>query len=150
MSSTLWFGWALMLGGIGYLVSGEERLQRFLSLQNTEDVFGRIEGSVNMGFVELLTTYPLGNGLGGGGTSIPYFLLYLIRNPVVMENEYCRILLEQGVVGLALWLSFIVWSLSRPAPAPDHPWSLGCRLLWIAGLSTFALALFGTGMMTSI
>src|SRR5262249_43859855 len=150
MSTALWFGWALMLAGVAYIVSGEERMQRFLSLQNTDEVLGRVEGSVNMNFLELLTHYPLGNGLGGGGTSIPYFLQHLIANSVAMENEYCRILLEQGVVGLALWITFIAWLLSRPAPKSDRPWFLGWRLLWVSCLSTFILALIGIGMMTAI
>jgi hypothetical protein len=103
-----------------------------------------------MSFLELLTTYPMGNGLGGGGTSIPFFLQHLIKDPVVMENEFCRILLEQGAVGLALWLGFMLWLLTRPAPPWRHPWALGWRLFWIGCASNFALAILGTGMMTSI
>jgi hypothetical protein len=150
MSAHLWIGWALMLAGIGYIVSGEERLQRFLSLQKTEEVFERLEYSVNMSFLELVVTYPLGNGLGGGGTSVPYFLRYLVQNPIWIENEFCRILLELGVVGLGMWLGFVCWFLARPAPRQAHPWSLGCRLLWFACLANFLLALLGTGMMTAI
>jgi hypothetical protein len=145
-----WLTWVLLLAGVGYLVSGEERMQRFLSLQKTEEVIGRIEGSVNMGFWELATLYPLGNGLGGGGTSVPFFLQHLIRNPVTMENEYCRILLEQGLVGLVLWSAFITWALMRPAPRPGDPWHLGCRLLWYGCLGSFAASLLGTGLMTAI
>jgi hypothetical protein len=150
MSGPMWIGWALMLMGIGYLVSGDDRLQRVLSLFVYDDVVGRIEGSVNMTFVELLTTYPMGNGLGGGGTSIPFFLLHLIKDPVAMENEYSRLLLEQGLVGLVLWLCFIFWFFRQPLPGDRHPWSLGCRLLWYSCLASFGLAILGTGLMTSI
>jgi hypothetical protein len=150
MNALLWIGWALMLGGLGYLVSGEERMQRFMTLQNTDEVIQRVEGSVNMGFVDLLTTYPLGNGLGGGGTSIPFFLQHLISDPVMMENEYCRIMLEEGVVGLALWLAFFFWLLSRSAPKGQAPWSLGWRLVWVICLSNIVLATLGTGLMTAI
>jgi hypothetical protein len=150
MSVALWVGWILMLVGVGFLVSSEERMQRFFTLQNTDEVVVRIEGSVNMNFLDLLTNYPLGNGLGGGGTSIPYFLQDLITNPVMMESEYSRILLEQGVVGLALWITFVTWIFTRPAPATQHPWALGRRLLWVFALSAFAAGLIGIGLMTAI
>ena len=48
--------------------------------------------------------------------------------------------MNQGVVGLALWLSFMVWVLGRPAPAPRHSWSLGWRLLWVCCLTNFLMA----------
>ncbi len=145
-----WFGLLLVLAGVGYIVSGEQRFQRFLTLQDTDKVVGRIEGSVNMSFGELLVTYPIGNGMGAGGTSIPYFLQYLIRNPIGMENEYSRILLEQGIVGLVLWVIFIGWALSRRGPpAADH-WFLSWRLLWIFALGNFALSALGTGLMAAI
>ncbi|HEU0049484.1 MAG TPA: hypothetical protein VFQ43_17995, partial [Nitrososphaera sp.] len=88
-------GWVLILIGISWLAFGEERLQRFTELQNTQMVSERIVGSVNMNFFEAAATYPFGNGLGGGGTSIPYFLQNRIEKPVLIENEYARILLEQ-------------------------------------------------------
>src|SRR5207302_10987676 len=78
--------WLVALLGIGLIVSGEERLQRFTELLNTNFVVQRIAGSVNRGFLELAGKYPLGNGLGGGGTSIPYFLQDLIRNSTQIEN----------------------------------------------------------------
>jgi hypothetical protein len=146
----IWLLWILMLAGVAYVVSGEERLQRFLTLQRTEEVLSRIEGSVNMNFWELMTLYPMGNGLGGGGTSVPFFLQHLIRDPVLMENEYSRILLEQGLAGLALWIAFIAWAFTRPAPRRSDPWWTGYRLLWWTCLGNFALSLLGTGLMTSI
>ena len=67
-----WLGCILIVAAIGYVVSGEERFQRFTTLENTDMVTDRVAGSVNMSFVELLARYPLGNGLGAGGTSMPY------------------------------------------------------------------------------
>jgi hypothetical protein len=145
-----WLAWVLLLAGIGYVASGEERMQRFLTLQDTDAVVERIEGSVNMDFLDLLTLYPLGNGLGGGGTSVPFFLQHLIHNPVQMENEYCRIMLEQGVVGLVLWIAFIVRSFTRRPPSPSSAWRLNWWLLWCSCLGAFVLGLMGTGLMTSI
>jgi hypothetical protein len=145
-----WLGWIAMLVGVAYVVSGEERMQRFLTLFNTEEVLERVEGSVNLSFLELLSRYPMGNGLGAGGTSIPFFLQGLITNPVGLENEYSRILLEQGVVGLGLWGAFIAWVFTRPTPPRGAPWWLGWRLLWYAAAGNFALAVLGTGLMTAI
>ena len=55
----------------------------------------------------------MGNGLGGGGTSMPYFLESQVRHPVQIENEYGRIMLEEGLPGLALWLGLILWTVTR-------------------------------------
>jgi hypothetical protein len=142
--------WVMMIAGVGYLVSGEERMQRFLTLQKTDEVMTRIEGSINVTFWELMTLYPMGNGLGGGGTSVPFFLRHLIKDPVLIENEYGRIMLEQGLAGLFLWLAFLVWAFSRPTPRKSDPWRLGWRLLWYTCLGNFALSLLGTGLMVSI
>src|SRR6266436_7427632 len=143
-------GWVLILSGISWLAFGEERLQRFTELQNTQMVSERVIGSVNMGFFELAATYPFGNGLGGGGTSIPYFLRDRIERPIGMENEYARIMLEQGVLGLGLWLAFISWLVTRPGLAKSDPWFYGNRLAWVTCAVYFGTGLIGTGLLTSI
>jgi hypothetical protein len=97
-----------------------------------------------------LVTYPFGNGIGAGGTSIPFFLEHLVRDPVGIENEYGRILLEQGAAGLILWIAFILWFLGRrPADRRDS-WQFGKILLWFFTLTSFAFAMIGTGLMTSV
>jgi hypothetical protein len=143
-------GWMLLLCGIGWLVSGEERLQRFMELQNSDAVVERVSWSVNMSFFEIAAKYPFGNGLGGGGTSIPYFLQGRIINPVAMENEYARIMLEQGILGLLIWIFFILWLLRRHHESPNDAWYLGRRLAWVACAVFFATGLLGTGLMTSV
>jgi hypothetical protein len=151
LRGTIWVVWSLLIAGVAYIVSGEERMQRFLSLERTEDVIGRVQNSVNMNFLELFVAYPFGNGMGAGGTSIPFFLRhYLVGDHIGLENEYCRILLEQGVAGLALWLAFIVWFLGRRSANPLDSWLFGKKLLWFFSLANFAVAATGTGLMTSI
>jgi hypothetical protein len=150
LKGLLWSGWLLLLGGIGYLVASEERLQRFLTLRDTDYVANRIVGSVNLTFWDLVLNYPLGNGLGGGGTSIPHFLKDLIIRPVAMENEYARILLEQGLPGLCLWAAFLFWVFTRPTGPGHEAWSLGRRLLWFTCAAYFASGLLGTGLLTSV
>lgn len=126
-------------------------MQRFLSIQDLEKVTDRIESSVNYTFLELLVEYPFGNGMGAGGTSLPFFLQhYLPARTVMIENEYGRILLEQGIGGLILWLGFIAWLLTRPPPRDGSSWSLGWRLMWWLSAGTFGLAILGTGLMTAI
>ncbi|HMF56822.1 MAG TPA: hypothetical protein VK619_10805 [Pyrinomonadaceae bacterium] len=143
-------GWFILLCGIGWVASGEARLQRFMELGDTDMVAERLSWSVNMSFVEAAAKYPFGNGLGGGGTSIPYFLQDRIRDPVLMENEYARIMLEQGLLGLMVWVAFIVWVLTRQNYNRSDPWYLGRRLAWVMCAVTFAYAVLGTGLLTSV
>lgn len=145
-----WVAWLMLLGGVGYIITSAERFQRFMSLENTELLMTRLEGSVNMSFFELLVAYPIGNGMGAGGTSVPFFLQHLLRDPVALENEYSRILLEQGVPGLLIWLAFILWVVSRRPRVGADPWSFGKLLLWIVCLLNLASALLGIGLMTAI
>lgn len=141
--------WVFVMVIVGWLVSGQERLQRFTTLQDPDLIAERIAGSVNLSFFELASRYPLGNGLGGGGTSIPYFLQDRVRNSVLMENEYARITLEQGIPGVLIWTLFLFWLLSRNPPA-DPSWQLARRLVRIAGAASFASGLLGTGLLTAI
>jgi hypothetical protein len=142
--------WVVLALAVAYVVSGEERLQRFLTLRDSSYVTERIAGSVNLGIAEVALQYPLGNGLGGGGTSIPYFLQDRVRNVVAIENEYARILLEQGIPGLLIWLGFLAWAFTRSTNRPGQPWFLSRRLVWTWGLGAFATGVLGTGLLTSI
>ena len=69
----------------------------------------RIGESVNDSFFDVISQHPLGRGLAGGGTSIPYFLREDREPAQIIENEYARIALEQGLPGLMIWLLFLVW-----------------------------------------
>lgn len=143
-------GCLILLFSIGWIVSGEQRLQRFMELRDTDAVVERISWSVNMNFFEIVTNYPFGNGLGGGGTSMPYFAQGLINNPVTMENEYARITLEQGILGLLIWVLFTLWLFTRWNKDPSDSWFLGRRLAWVACAVYFVIALTGTGLLTAI
>src|ERR1041384_1588295 len=143
-------GWLLLLCAIGWLVSSEQRLQRFMELRNTDSVVERISWSVNMGFLEVAAKYPFGNGLGGGGTSIPYFLQDRIKSRILIENEYGRIMLEQGIVGLLIWIAFVIWVITRPDRDSFSSWYLGRRLAKVACAALFVSAILGTGLLTSI
>ena len=141
----------LLVAAAGIAAMSNVRFQRFRSLGDTEAVADRIAGSVNREFWEVLVQYPLGNGLGGGGSSMPHFLHAEIRNPIGLENEYARIVCEQGIVGLLLWSAFIGWLLYRaPVAFQKTPWQNGRRLAWCLSLCNMATGLIGVGMLTSI
>ncbi|MGE0882720.1 MAG: hypothetical protein AB7P14_04200 [Blastocatellales bacterium] len=144
-------GWALMLAGVFWVVSNDARLQRFTSLSDTEYVVTRVQGSVNLNFASLALRYPMGNGLGGGGTSIPYFLQDLVRGGTGgLESEYSRIMLEQGMPGLCLWAGFLLWAFLRYPNSRPSDWMLGRRLAYFAGLGYFLTGLTGVGTLTAI
>lgn len=143
-------GWFLLLATIGWVASSETRLQRFLELRNTAAIAERVSWSVNMSFLEIMGEYPFGNGLGGGGTSIPYFLQGLIINPVAIENEYGRIVLEQGVLGLLIWVAFIIWLLTRKNQNINNTWYVGRRIAWLTCAASFASGMLGMGIFTSV
>jgi hypothetical protein len=141
----------LLVAAAGIAAMSNIRFQRFKSLGDTEAVAERLAGSVNRGFWEILVQYPLGNGLGGGGSSMPHFLHAEIRNPIGLENEYARIACEQGVVGLLVWVCFIVWFLCRaPIAFQKTAWQNGRRLAWCLSLCNLATGLIGIGLLTSI
>jgi hypothetical protein len=128
-----------------------ERFQRFKSLSDTDYVEERISGSVNRSFFQILLEYPMGNGLGGGGTNIPYFLQGQVRNPIGMENEYARILCEQGIIGLLLWVGFILWFGSHYKTVfAKGPWGNCRRLVWCLCVFSLVSGAIGTGMLTAI
>lgn len=140
-------------GAIAYVVSSDERMQRFTTLEDTERVVRRIHGSANVGILEVVVSYPLGNGLGGAtGTSIPAFLMNEQSNfrQIGGENEYCRIALELGLIGLFLWIGFLVAILTRKAYGPSPAWDTGARILWLYSAISWGTALIGTGTLTSI
>src|SRR3989442_12197068 len=58
--------WLILLVCVGWAVSADGRLQRFNTLSDTEYVGRRFAGSINMTFFDVISTYPISNGLGGG------------------------------------------------------------------------------------
>ena len=142
-------GLVVMLILTGWLIANNARLQRFSTVFDSEFVSARLSGSLNLPVLEAALEYPFGVGIGGGGTSIPYFLQDEILEPVAAENEYIRIMLEEGVLGLILWIVFIIWMLTRQS-AMHLKVAPGRKLARFIALTYFAMACLGTGMMTSV
>ncbi|MBV8359246.1 MAG: O-antigen ligase family protein [Deltaproteobacteria bacterium] len=143
----IWVGLTLVVAAA---VAVTPRMQRFLTLEDTGYVAQRIHGSINQNFISLAIEYPMGNGLGGGGTSLPYFLQDRLSDPVGLENEYARIMAEQGIPGLLLWLGFIVWLAMRPPAPGSNPWYKGKSLARLFCLISFVTAPIGLGMLDAI
>ncbi len=150
-ASTL-FALALVAAAVAYLVVNVERLQRFTTLGDTEMVQRRFNQSMSLSFFGVLTTYPVGAGLASAfGTSIPYFLASTdgVRDQIGLENEYARLLLEEGLVGLGLWLWFIaVSTFRRRRPAEASP-SAAAYMLAFTVIS-WGTGLTGTGLLSSV
>ena len=61
--------------------------------------------------------FPSMNVLSRSASSIPSFLADRAPPQIASENEYSRIQIEQGWVGLFAWLAFLGWLFMRP-PRP--------------------------------
>lgn len=142
--------WIVILLLVAYVVATNERLQRFTTLSDKEFVSSRVESSVNVSLLDALTEYPFGVGIGGGGTSIPYFLADKVERPMAIESDLGRIQLELGIIGTAAWLAFILWIITRPRASRGDPWFLGLRLAWFACMTFLIIGLIGTGLFTAI
>lgn len=145
-----WMRWAIAVALVGYVVAGDARFQRFTTLQDTSGVSDRIAASVNEEFFDLVGEHPLGRGLASGGTSVPHFLQTSFEQGAILENEYARLALEQGIPGLLLWLLFIAWVLTRRLGPKKDEWRLARRLAWVAAAAIFATGLVGMGMLVSV
>jgi hypothetical protein len=146
-----WVVFIVLLGAVAWLAMTNERFQRFKSLGESDTFSDRVAGSVNRGFWEILAEYPMGNGLGGGGTSIPYFLQGQVRRPIGMESEYARLLCEQGIIGLLLWVAFVGWFLSRVRSAfSKGPWGTFRKLSWCLSAVCLGTAGIGIGLFNAI
>jgi hypothetical protein len=143
---------AVIFACVGWIVIHNPRLQRFTTLSDTGLVEERLDSSYGASgsLLDAAIKFPMGNGLGGGGTSIPYFLRDRLIDPVAMENEYARIMLEQGIPGLLVWLAFLVWVIVSPMPKKNNPWRFALQLARIYLAISFAAGATGTGMLNSI
>jgi hypothetical protein len=142
--------WIALLGCLVWIVAHEERLQRFMTLRDIGQVATRVESSARVSYLDLVNEYPFGTGLGGGGTSVPYFLRDRVRDPIFIENEYARLTLELGLPGLLLWVGFLLWAFSRRTQQGSDPWFIGRRLFWFACAAYFVTGFIGVGLLTSI
>ena len=146
------------LGAVGLALAAlavantDERLQRVKTLEDTEFVSERLRASANESFFELMVNYPIGAGMGSSvGTSIPFFLADRVPRAIGLENEYSRILVDQGLPGLGLWLAFLAWLLHRPPPLRlGTPWGLGVILMYALVVTNWATAFIGAGTLSSI
>jgi len=143
-------GWLVVLIVVGYVVGTHQRMQRFTTLRDKQFVESRFEASVNTTLLDAMIDYPFGVGLGGGGTSMPFFLIDRVNMPVAVESEWGRIELETGLLGLAAWSGFLLWVFTRRQASRGDPAFLGFRLAWYGCLVFMGFGFIGTGLFTSI
>lgn len=136
---------------VAWIVGGNERLQRFTALGDPAAIQRRIKGSVNERFLEIAAQYPLGAGLArGAGTSVPSFLMKYAKPAIGLENEYSRILVEQGLIGVGLYVGFILWTFARRPRAPSPEWELGYNLIRGLNAATWGTTFIGAGLLLSV
>lgn len=142
-----------ILVGVGVWVANtNERFQRAATLSDTNYVANRVAGSANDSFFALAMDYPMGAGMGSAvGNSIPFFLADQAPEQVGMENEFCRILVDQGWIGLGAWLAFVGWLCVRPPRSrPAVPWRIGVVFMYAMTMTTWMTAFIGTGTLSSV
>jgi hypothetical protein len=136
---------------VGAVVMNTPRFQRFLTLQDTDAIATRVGWSMNMSLTNVLLEYPLGNGLGSGaGTSVPFFLIDLAKPQIGLENEFGRIALEQGLIGLVLWLCFLAWMATKMPPRRRGGSLVAERMMWLLVMVLWCTAFIGTGLLASV
>ena len=151
LSMKLLGGMTALAVSVGAVVLYNPRFQRFLTLEDTDYVTTRVSWSVNTSLLDVITTYPLGNGLGSAaGTSIPFFLMGLARPQYGLENEFARIAMEQGIIGLLLWVLFLGWLFTRLPPRRRGGSLVAERMMWATVVVLWGTAVIGTGLLSSI
>ncbi len=81
---------------------------------------------------------------------MPYFLANRVRSVGVIESEYGRIMLEQGIPGLLLWLGFAIWVVAQGVQRRTEPWAIGHRLAWVAVAASLLTGFLGLGLFASV
>jgi hypothetical protein len=141
----------LLATGLAVIVPRFEQFKRIETLRDEELVTERFEASVNLSMLDALAKYPLGRGLGSAfGTSIPYFLADEARPQLGAENEFARIALEEGLLGLVLWLGFIAFTLLRDPRGLQALGGLPDRMMYVLCLASWAQGLIGAGMLGAV
>jgi len=143
-------GWIMVLIIVGFVVSSNPRFQRFTMLSDQEYVTSRVKSSVSVTIFDAIAEYPFGVGLGGGGTSMPFFLIQRVHRPVMVESELGRIHLETGLIGTTAWILFMIWVFTRPRVQKADLWFVGLRLAWVICVVCAIAGLIGIGLLTSI
>jgi hypothetical protein len=142
----------LVAATTAYIVSSDARFQRFATLQDPDVVAERLSGSLNMTVVDVMSEYPLGAGLGSAfGTNIPPMLLPFATNQIGAENEYARFGVEQGWIGLTLWVAFLIWIIVTGLRTRNPlGGALGARLMYCLVVGVWGNALLGAGILAAI
>lgn len=86
---------------------GERVLERFGKL-TLSDTFSEARTSQNEDLLDAWKNLFLGNGLGSGGNEARK-----MGYPAVTDSNYVKILVEQGIIGFLLFISFVIATCKR-------------------------------------
>ncbi len=127
---------------VGLLVSGSNKVERFGSLLNPSEVWGRINIVLQPTFA-MLVEYPLGGGLGRSGHGIPAVLFSFIKPYGVRttDGDIGRIVIDMGVCGLVVYMVMLYSGLSD-----SIRWMLKLRESNLASIASPIGALFILGL----
>jgi hypothetical protein len=140
-----------LAGVLALLVTRTEQFKRIETLRDPDAVAERVSSGVNVSVFEAMGEAPLGYGLGMAfGTSIPYFLADVAKPQIGMENEYARIAVEEGVLGVVLWVCFIGWSLSKFPSAANRTQDVVGVAMWVFCAASWLSGLIGVGLLASV
>jgi hypothetical protein len=147
----LFIGLVAVTIALGLVVSTTEQFQRIETLRDPEIVADRLGSSGSVSLVDSIAEAPFGYGLGMGfGTSIPYFLADSAKPQLGMESEYTRIAIEEGVIGVVLWVGFIIWTLARLPFGSRRSGELSAVAMWTFCGASWLSGLIGSGLLSSI
>ena len=136
---------------LGLTVARTQQFRRIETLRDPEAVAARVGSSVNVSLLEAMAEAPLGYGLGMGfGTSIPYFLADSAKAQIGMESEYARIAIEEGVLGVVLWLGLVLWSMSKLPFGRRNAGDMVGPAMWIFCAGSWFSGLIGAGVLSSV
>lgn len=128
---------------LGISLTEGRAASRFASLTNLDVLLGRLSNPFITGWESLMQA-PLGHGLGVTGHGVPFYLLqqYPTLQLIFSDGDYGRIMVEMGIVGLAL-LSLIMLTAIRGGVK-------SLRMLRTTPSQDAALAIFGSSVMVGI
>lgn len=106
----------LLLGGalfVGMVLSGSNKVERFGSLLNLNEVVGRVL-IVLRPSIDMLLSYPLGGGLGRSGHGVPAVFYFLVRDfqGRQVDGDIGRLVVDMGICGLVVYSVLIYSGLS--------------------------------------
>lgn len=127
---------------IGLMLSGSNKVERFATLLNPAEVWGRVQIVLGPA-TSILIDYPLGGGLGRSGHGIPAVLIGTIKpyGLRTTDGDIGRITIDMGICGLVVYVVMLYSGLSDAIR-----WMLKLRESNLASIASPIGAIFMLGL----